>query len=102
MDWSITPQLAPGLDVSEAIDGLVIYQHDRDRLHYLNQTAAFILQCCDGKVCAEELAALMAEAFGLSATPIDEVGECLTALMKEGILVVDASGGSAGKLVSAG
>jgi hypothetical protein len=102
MDWRITPRLAPGLDVNEATDGLVIYQHDCDRLHYLNQTAAFILECCDGTVCAEELPALMAEAFGLDAAPSDEVGECLTTLLKEGILVADASSGSVGKLVSAG
>src|SRR5437762_3878064 len=37
-----------GLDVNEVKDGLIVYEPDRDRVHYLNGTAAVVFLFCDG------------------------------------------------------
>jgi hypothetical protein len=34
MDWSICLERAPGIEIREAPDGLVVYDAGRDRLHY--------------------------------------------------------------------
>jgi hypothetical protein len=55
MDWNICLERAPGIEIREAPDGLVVYDAGRDRLHYLNPTAALLLESCDGTLPAIEL-----------------------------------------------
>ena len=50
MDWNICLERAPGIEIREAPDGLVVYDAGRDRLHYLNPTAALLLESCDGSL----------------------------------------------------
>jgi len=87
-----TPDLAPrradALEVREVPDGFVVYDPASDRLHFLNGTAAFVLECCDGATPVKALPALVAAAFGLDADPVDEVGTCVQRLMTEGLLLV--------------
>ena len=78
---------APGIEIREAPDGFVVYDAARDRVHYLNRTAALLLEACDGALPAVELPALLAAAFSLGAPPTGEVETCLAALMAEGLLV---------------
>ena len=48
---------------------------DRDRVHYLNGTAAVVFLFCDGTHDAEDIAGLVAKAYDLDDAPSDEVTE---------------------------
>ena len=86
IDWSSRFRQAPGLDFSEVLDGFLVYQEERDRLHYLNPTAAAILQMCDGSLAAADVAAVLATGFRLRTVPRDEVAGCLRKLLDEGLI----------------
>jgi hypothetical protein len=92
MDWNICLERAPGIEIREAPDGLVVYDASRDRLHYLNPTAALLLESCDGTLPAVELPALLAAAFDLAAPPTGEVETCLTTLLDQGLLIAARAG----------
>ena len=91
MQATIPPHLAPrradGLEVRPVPDGFVVYDPSRDRLHFLNATAAFVLESCDGATPVGDLPSLVAAAFRLDAEPVDEVDGCVRRLMSEGLLV---------------
>jgi hypothetical protein len=87
MDWDLRLRQAPELEISEATDGLLVYQRDRDRVHFLNATAALVLESCDGTLRTGELPDLVAAAFGLDAPPVDDVAACVASLVQEGLLV---------------
>lgn len=87
MDWNQKPQRAPGIEMNEVTDGFVASRQDDARIHYLNPSAAFILEICDGTTAASELPELLAAAFDLAAPPVEDVERCLAALMNEGLLV---------------
>ena len=87
MDWNICLERAPGIEIREAPDGLVVYDASRDSLHYLNPTAALLLESCDGTLPAVELPAILAAAFALAAPPTGEVESCLATLLDQGLLV---------------
>jgi hypothetical protein len=86
VDWQMRPRLAAGVELSEVTDGFVVYQPARDRVHYLNATAALILTLCDGKVAAADLPAFLARSFDLATPPREEVGACLAKLLTEGLI----------------
>lgn len=86
IDWSMRPRRAAGVELSEVTDGFLVYQHDRDRVHYLNATAALLLEICDGSLPASDLPPFLAAAFSLPAPPRDEVAACLAQLLAEGLL----------------
>jgi hypothetical protein len=87
MDWDSCLRRAPELEISAAPDGLLVYQRDRDRVHFLNPTAALVLESCDGTLRAGDLPDLVAAAFALDASPVDDVAACLASLLQEGLLV---------------
>jgi Coenzyme PQQ synthesis protein D (PqqD) len=79
------PKKSDGLEVDEVEDGFVIYQPERDRVHYLNPTANLILELCDGTLTAAQIADLIAQTFELEAPPGKEVDETLAKLAAEGL-----------------
>lgn len=83
-DWE--PRAVPGLDVNEVTDGYVVHQPDRDRVHYLNHTAAILLELCTGRIPAARMPELLRETYSLSAAPDEEVVHCLASLRKEGLI----------------
>ena len=87
-----TPMRAPDLENREVPEGYVVHDPARDRLHFLNGSAAFVLQCCDGATRADELPALLAAAFRLDADPAAEVEACLSRLLSEQLVSVGAPG----------
>lgn len=89
---TLTPRRADALEVREVPDGFVVYDPARDRLHFLNGTAAFVLESCDGATPVKALPALVAAAFRLDADPVDEVGACVQRLLTEGLLVAAPQG----------
>jgi hypothetical protein len=80
------PAVADHLDVHEVDDGLVVYDARTDRVHYLNATAALVFSLCDGQRTPAELAALVATAWHLDRSPLDEVRDCIARLRVEAVL----------------
>jgi hypothetical protein len=83
---SHNPAMAPDLEISTVADGYVVYQPDRDRVHYLNKTASLVFELCNGRNPEAEMPGLVQLAFGLSQPPVDEVAECLEVLRREGLI----------------
>ena len=81
------PAAAPGLEVNEVADGCIVYQPERDRVHHLNQTAALILEFCNGRNAEADLPELLRLAYDLRTAPVEEVAQCLEALRREGLIV---------------
>jgi hypothetical protein len=87
MDWDFRPLRVQDFELSAVTDGFVVSRPDHDRIHFLNPTAAFILEICDGNLQARELPDLVAAAFQLESPPVGDVETCLTSLLKEGLVV---------------
>lgn len=80
------PKSAQGLEINTVADGYIVYQSERDRVHYLNQTAALILELCNGRNPEAALPELLQSAFDLPNAPVEEVEECLKTLRTEGLV----------------
>ena len=81
------PEPAPGLDVHEVDDGLVVYDTATDRVHYLNATATLVFGLCTGSHDDEQIVELVSrvstEAPGSAEA---DVHACLAQLRTEGII----------------
>jgi hypothetical protein len=103
MDWNHLPKRSSDLEINEVTDGYVVSRRNTDRIHYLNATAIFILESCDGSLRAGELPGLVAVAFGLDHSPVADVEHCLTTLIREGLIIDESTTSTtntAGKSVS--
>jgi hypothetical protein len=78
---------ASNLEVHEVPDGYIVYQQERDRVHYLNKTAAIIFEFCDGKHESDDIVARVAKAFELDPSAHDEIRAGLDSLVKEGLVL---------------
>lgn len=85
--WTGNPKHIEDLDISPADDGYIIYQPERDRVHFLNPTAVLILQFCDGENSPEQIVDLVKQAYGLPDAPVKEVREALELLKAESLLL---------------
>ncbi len=81
------PQAIEGLEISIVEDGCVVHDSRHDKIHYLNETAAAILELCNGRVAEAELPELIRLAYGLSEAPVDDVKKCVAALRQQGLLL---------------
>jgi hypothetical protein len=80
------PQRIDGLDLCEVVDGYVVYEAGNDRVHYLNSTAALVLELCTGDNSRDEIAALLRQAFNLPDSPEAEVTTVLGNFSREGLV----------------
>jgi len=80
------PQRSDGLDICEVVDGYVVYEAGNDRVHYLNNTAALVLELCTGDNSREEIVALLQSAFSLEHRPDAEVTDILSSFTREGLI----------------
>jgi len=80
------PLQVEGMDIHEVADGYVVYHTARDRVHYLNHTAALVLEFCTGDNSADDIAGILQAAYELPGPPDEEVGECLDVLRDEGLI----------------
>ncbi len=78
---------ASNLDVHEVPDGYIVYQKERDRVHYLNKTAAIIFEFCDGAHDPDDIVARVAKAFELGPSAYNEIRAGLDSLVKEGLVL---------------
>ena len=80
------PRRLDGLEINPVEDGFMIYQGEKDRVHYLNHTAVLILELCDGRNTPARIATLLKNAYGLPEAPEKEVTETLVKLTEEGLV----------------
>lgn len=80
-----------GIELNRVPDGAMVYQNDRERVHFLNPTALVVYELCALNKTAGEIERFLADAFGLSASPADAVRECLASLLDEGLVVCTPS-----------
>lgn len=80
------PQLVDGLDFCEVVDGYVVYEAGTDRVHYLNNTAALVLELCTGANSREDIVTALRSAFNLQDAPGAEVGDILGRFAGEGLI----------------
>lgn len=76
----------PGCEISHMPDGFVVYQTEKEKVHYLNPTAAMIYELCDTKLTASGIGAYLQKAFSLPAPPMDEVADCIDSLVTQGLI----------------
>ena len=75
-----------GFDQDEVVDGYIVYNKTKDRVHFLNPTAAIVLELCTGVLTALEIAEVVERTFGLPQTPLCPVRDCLASLLYEGLI----------------
>ena len=80
------PQMNEGLDLCEVVDGYVVYEAGNDRVHYLNNTAALVLELCTGDNSRADIATALGSAFKLQTVPDAEVGEILDRFSSAGLI----------------
>ena len=78
---------AHGLEVHQVPDGYIVYQGERERVHYLNKTAAIIFEFCDGAHGPDDIVARVATAFELGPSAYTELRAGLDSLAKEGLIL---------------
>jgi len=77
------------LELNRVPDGAMVYQKARERVHFLNTTALIVFELCGAGKNLGEIQTFVADAFGLSAVPKDEICACLKSLLDEGLVEVD-------------
>ena len=75
------------IEINEVADGFIVYHPSRDRVHYLNQTAAIVLEFCTGENDVGQIVHLLQAAYDLPEPPEIEIGECLAQLSEEGLVI---------------
>ena len=83
---SAAPKAKTGLDIGPAEDGFIVYQPDLDRVHFLNHSAALVLELCTGRNSAREIAVLVQGAYALPEPPFAMVDETVANLNEQGLL----------------
>lgn len=74
------------LEVNQAPDGYVVYQSDPDRVHFLNMSAAVILELCDGEHSLQEIIDILQSAYDLDTPPLEDFKASVTNLVTEGLI----------------
>jgi hypothetical protein len=75
-----------GFELNPAPDGYVIYQAARERVHFLNPTAAIVFELCLAGKSTREVEDVLQEAFGLAERPTESVRDCIRSLLEEGLI----------------
>ncbi len=65
-------------------DGFVVYHQPQDQVHYLNRTAAVVLELCDGERDLEEIVIEVSKLFNVDENACkSDVGTCVESLLGE-------------------
>lgn len=80
------PTRAAGIEVNEVADGFVVHDAVRDRVHYLNHTAALVLEFCTGDNPTDRIVAMVQHCYELAQPPHDMITTCLEQLRAEGLV----------------
>lgn len=87
MPLSFKPLRSDGLEIDEAGDGFIVYDSGRDRVHYLNHTAAVVLELSTGRLSVSEIATWISQAYSLGRAPTSDVERLIDELVAEGLLL---------------
>lgn len=85
-NWEAYPKRMEGVEITKVTDGYIVYQPDRDRVHYLNHTAVLVLELSSGTLRAGDIPPLIRQAYDLPEAPTAEVAECLNRFAAEGLI----------------
>jgi Coenzyme PQQ synthesis protein D (PqqD) len=80
------PAANADLDINEAPDGLVIYDLQTNRVHYLNPSASAVFVLCTGDRDAAGVAQELQSLFHLADLPTEEVTRCLDELLQRRLI----------------
>jgi hypothetical protein len=80
------PLRRAAVEIVPTADGYVAYDEERDRVHYLNHTAALILEFATGENSDGEITRMLQVAYDLPEPPEQEVLDCLEQLLEEGLI----------------
>ena len=83
---SAHPSQADGLELVEVADGFIVYDEGRERVHFLNHTAAIVLTLCDGSKADAEIATEVQQCYELPDAPHEEIAACLKQFRSEGLV----------------
>ena len=75
-----------GLQAEVTHDGTVVYDQARSSIIFLNETASAVLELCDGRADAAQIANSLMISYLLARAPLRDVKNCLAALAKQGLL----------------
>jgi hypothetical protein len=75
-----------GLEITPTPDGCVVYDAAREKVHYLNPTAAVVYELCDGVRSLRAICVFLAQAYGLDQQPVEATRDCLKTLNAEGLV----------------
>jgi hypothetical protein len=78
---------ANDLEIHQVPDGYIVYQKDRDRVHYLNKTAALIFEFCDGALQPQDVVEQVARIYALDSSGYAEIQAALDSLVQEGLVL---------------
>jgi len=76
----------PGLETEQVPDGYVVYLSERERVFFLNNSAAVILELCDGEHTLAEIAEILVAAYELDELPQEAFQTSVTNLIDEGLI----------------
>ena len=85
-DLTVTFQQTSGSEISQTSDGVVVYQPQRERVHYLNPTASLVYDLCREAQSVGAIVAYLQDAFSLLEPPHDDVSLCIEQLVTEGLI----------------
>jgi hypothetical protein len=74
------------LEIDQADDGFIVYQAERDRVHYLSPCAVLVLELCTGSNTTETIVELLARVYGSEQVPEAAVRETLAQLWEAGLI----------------
>ena len=83
---TLTYAQTPGCEVSHMPDGFVVYQVEKEKVHYLNPTAAMIYELAGTKLTASGIAAYLQKTYSLPEPPTSEVTDCIDTLVSQGLI----------------
>ena len=86
---ALAPRSIPGLDITPAEGGYIVYQPELDRVHHLNYSARLILELCTGANSAAEIAAFLQDAYEMPHAPVAMVCEAIAKLSELRLIEVD-------------
>jgi len=94
------PVRSDTIEINPVDDGYVVYDPEYDRVHYLNHTAAVVLELCTGANSLADIAAGVRAAYGVPDSLETHVRECVDKLRAERLVrptAVAAAADSAGR-----
>jgi hypothetical protein len=71
---------------SQMPDGVVVYQRETEKVHYLNPTAAIVYERCGTGQSLGQIADYLKAAFSLAEAPLNEVHRCIESLISERLI----------------